>query len=197
MANAEWNDEFQHASLQNLVDIGSDHGPICLTLNPSQASLVTTFKFYDTWLKEASCIEKELRMPEKKDIFGKLLANKLKKSLENIVSPLQSTFLSSRQISDNIIVAHEIVHSMKKSKKKVGNIGLKIDMSKAFDRVNWNFLIKTMRTFGYSEDWCNLIYQCISTTSIDVLLNGNPCAEFKPTRGLRQGDPLSPYLFIF
>lgn len=105
-------------------------------------------------------------------------------------------FFSSRQISDNIILAHEVVHSMKKSKKKTGNIGLKIDMSKAFDRVNWRFFIKTLTAFGFSEHWCKLIYQCLSTSSIVVLLNGQPCSEFKPSRGIRQGDPLSPYLFI-
>lgn len=57
LANAEWNEEFQQASLQNLVAIGSDHGPICLTLNSSRSHLAPTFKFYDTWLKEPTCIE--------------------------------------------------------------------------------------------------------------------------------------------
>lgn len=69
-------------------------------------------------------------------------------------------------------------------------------MSKAFDRVNWKFLTKTLQSFGFSEHWCELITQCISTSTISVLLNGNPCTEFKPSREIRQGDPLSPYLFI-
>lgn len=69
-------------------------------------------------------------------------------------------------------------------------------MSKAFDRVNWNFLIKTLTAFGFSKEWCELIFQCISSSNIAVMLNGNPFKEFKPSRGIRQEDPLSPYLFI-
>lgn len=69
-------------------------------------------------------------------IISKLLANRMKSLLDKVISLYQSTFLSSRQISDNIVVAHEIVHLMKKKKGKVGWLGVKIDMSKAFDRVS-------------------------------------------------------------
>ncbi|XP_026378874.1 uncharacterized protein LOC113273354 [Papaver somniferum] len=129
-------------------------------------------------------------------IIAKILANRIKPLLNNFISPFQAAFLSKRQISDNIIISQEIIHSFKKKKVKHAGMGIKIDMSKAFDRVDWDFLLSSMRAFGFDSRFCKLIFQCISTSSIVVLVNGSPWDFFKPTRGLRQGYPLSPYLFI-
>lgn len=79
---------------------------------------------------------------------------------------------------------------MKKKRGKFGWITLKLDMSKAFDILKWSFLIKVLKYFGF----CDLVNQCINTTSMSVFLNGSPSEEFSPTKGIRQGDPLSPYL---
>lgn len=130
-------------------------------------------------------------------LISKIMANRIKPILNKIISPNQSAFLSGRQITDNIIIAHELIHSMKTSKeKKKGYLALKLDLSKAFDRVEWTFISKALLSFGFNENWVHLILQCVSTTSFSILLNGSPGPKFHTSRGLRQGDPLSPYLFL-
>ncbi|XP_026410178.1 uncharacterized protein LOC113305335 [Papaver somniferum] len=116
--------------------------------------------------------------------------------MEKIISPYKAAYVSGRLISDNTVIAQEIIHSMKKKRGQIVWMGLKLDMSKAFERLEWSFLLKVLNYFGFSDDLCDLIHQCISTSTLSVLLNGSPSDEFKPTRGIRQGDPLSPYLFI-
>ncbi|XP_026410805.1 uncharacterized protein LOC113306033 [Papaver somniferum] len=125
-----------------------------------------------------------------------ILANRIRPFLKKLISPYQTAFVPGRAIYDNIITAHEVIHSMKHKEGLSGTVELKLDLSKAFDRLEWNFLIKVLDSFGFSKEFCNLIIQCVSITSISMLLNGSPCDQFKPTRGIRQGDPLSPYLFI-
>ncbi|XP_042958109.1 uncharacterized protein LOC122293655 [Carya illinoinensis] len=130
-------------------------------------------------------------------LISKVLANRLKSVLQDIISWNQSAFLPGRLITDNIMVAYELLHTMQaRQKGKEGSMAIKLDMSKAYDRVEWGFLQSMLSKLGFSDKWRKLIMVCVETVSYSVVVNGTPGAVFRPTRGLRQGDPLSPYLFL-
>lgn len=130
-------------------------------------------------------------------ILSKVMANRLKIILPYIISCNQLAFIPSRSISDNILAAYETIHSMhSRMYGKVGYMAIKLDMNKAYDRAGWEFLEKVMKKMGFATKWLDLVMKCISSVSYYVLVNGSTVGLIKPTRGIRQGDPISPYLFL-
>lgn len=127
-------------------------------------------------------------------IISKVLANRLKPHLHSLVSDLQGASIVGRQIQDLSLMANELLDSRLLSKK--GGVLVKVDFYKAFDSVSWNFIDFILDKFGFGQKWRQWFRTCWSTASFSVLLNGSPGDMFKSSRGLRQGDPLSPMVFV-
>ncbi|KAK5834293.1 hypothetical protein PVK06_018170 [Gossypium arboreum] len=129
-------------------------------------------------------------------IVSKVLSLRLRELVEEVVSDTQSAFIKGRQIFDGVLIANELIHSVLKKGGSGGKLIFKLDFSKAYDCVRWDFLQLVLSKMGFGEKWRGWLLECLSTARAAVIINGSSSNEFRFHRGLRQRDPLSPFLFI-
>ena len=107
-------------------------------------------------------------------LISKKLADRLKPWLHSLISEFQSAFIPGSLITDNIIITHELIHSLRTKKIKKPFMALKLDMAKAFDKVEWVYIEAMLRRLGFADQWCQWVMRCIISVSYSALLNGSP-----------------------
>ena len=125
-------------------------------------------------------------------IITKVIANRMKSIMGKIISPMQSSFVPGRHIIDNIVITQEVIHSMERMKGNDRYMAIKVDLEKAYDRLDWGFILDTLMDVGIPGFLVNVIMKYLSSTSLQVSWNGSLSTSFKPSQGVRQGDPFSP-----
>lgn len=126
----------------------------------------------------------------------KVIANKFRFIFPKIISQKKAGFITGQSRSNNIIIAQEVIHCIRSKRKGRNWMTLKLDLEKAYDRVSWDFIRASLKVVGIPEFLYSVIMKAITSLTMQVLWNGVPTQKFKLVRGIRQGCPLSPYLFM-
>lgn len=129
-------------------------------------------------------------------IVTKIIVAWLRNHLDQLISPFQTAFVPGWKGVDNAIIVQELIHSISRSKGKEGFMAIKIDLEKAYDKLEWGFIRERLVSVNLPMDMVALIMSCISIVLTSVLFNGGMSEPIQPSRGIRQGGPLLPYIFI-
>ena len=127
-------------------------------------------------------------------VIAKVMSRRLKGVMPELIGEAQTAFVRGRQILDGALIANEVVNWLKKHKKD--GVLLKLDFQKAYDTIDWDSLDLVLKEMGFTDKWRGWVRECVTTAKMSILVNGTPCKPFKMERGLRQGDPLSTFLFV-
>ena len=130
------------------------------------------------------------------EVVSKIIMGRIKPLISKLISPVQMAFVPGRKGIDNVMIVQELFSTLDRKKGNEGYMSIKVDLEKAYDRLEWSFIHQVLIAFQFPQNLIKLIMSCITTSKVSILFNGGALEAFVPSRGIRQGDPISPYLFI-